>query len=61
MQTIKCDRCRKIKKSNLKNNKWIHFNFSGPDFWGIFDVCDKCAPQLISYFKKYLKIKNKEK
>lgn len=60
MQTIKCDRCLKSKKSNLKNDKWVRFNFVGPYFYENFDVCDKCAPRLVNYVKKYLKKKNKK-
>jgi len=59
MRTIKCDHCRKVKRPNLKNDKWVRFSIYGPEIYDNFDLCDRCAPQLVNRFKEYLKIKEK--
>lgn len=60
MQIIKCNHCQKTKKPNLKKDRWVRFNIYGLEIYDNFDLCDKCAPQLLNYSKRYLKIKNKK-
>jgi len=57
MEIIKCDKCKKVKKKSLSENKWISGNIRGgnPYFWISFDLCEKCSEKLIRFVKYYLK------
>jgi len=66
MKIIKCDKCGKIKKKEKhpkeEEDKWVSgWIDAGSLSFHSFDFCEKCGKPLLKYFKKYLKIKNKEK
>lgn len=60
MEIIKCDKCKKIRKSqkgkSFSESRWISGNIRGGNPWKMisFDLCEKCSEKLIKFIKDYL-------
>ena len=58
MRIIKCDKCKKIQKSQkpVLERKWVSGYIQGgnPEGWISFDLCEKCSKKLIKFIKNYL-------
>jgi len=60
MKIIKCNKCKKIKKSTKgkspSESGWISGSIYGGNPWEMisFDLCEKCSKKLIKFIKNYL-------
>jgi hypothetical protein len=61
MEIIKCDKCKKIKKSEQGKSsfrsKWTSGNVRGGNPWEMisFDLCEKCSQGIVKFIKTYLR------
>ena len=60
MKIVKCDKCKKVKKPPkgklVGESGWVSGSFLGGNPWEVisFDLCEKCARDLVKFVKKYL-------
>jgi len=60
METIKCDKCKKVKRpregKSFSESGWVSGNVRGGNPWEMvsFDLCEKCSKKPIKFIKSYL-------